>query len=70
MAGRIHRVTMFKLPVPEDQEKLIEAYKTLAKDQQKVSLDFSRLLQSLSSVPIRSHKPASYITLPLPVRTL
>ncbi|KAK6193758.1 hypothetical protein LQW54_012145 [Pestalotiopsis sp. IQ-011] len=35
MAGRIHRITMFKLPVPEDQEKLIEAYKTLAKDQQK-----------------------------------
>ncbi|KAF3015828.1 hypothetical protein G7054_g6832 [Neopestalotiopsis clavispora] len=35
MAGRIHRVTMFKLPAAEDQQKLIEAYKTLAKNQQK-----------------------------------
>ncbi|KAH6656548.1 stress responsive A/B barrel domain-containing protein [Truncatella angustata] len=35
MAGRIHRVTMFKVPEPEDQKKLIEAYKTLNKSQQK-----------------------------------
>jgi hypothetical protein len=27
---------MFKLPAAEDQQKLIEAYKTLAKNQQKV----------------------------------
>ncbi|KAK6066773.1 stress responsive a b barrel domain-containing protein [Seiridium cupressi] len=37
MAGRIHRVTMFKLPEPEHQKQLIEAYKTLSKNQQKVS---------------------------------
>jgi hypothetical protein len=43
MAGRIHRVTMFKLPEVEHQEKLIEAYKTLSKNQQKVSLLAMRL---------------------------
>lgn len=41
MAVRIHRVTMFKLPDPEDQKKLIEAYKTLSQKQQKV-IDNSR----------------------------
>ncbi|KAK9779904.1 putative Stress responsive A/B barrel domain-containing protein [Seiridium cardinale] len=35
MAGRIHRVTMFKLPEPEHQKQLIEAYRTLSKNQQK-----------------------------------
>lgn len=37
MAGRINRITMFKLPDPEAQKKLIEAYKTLGQDQKKVS---------------------------------
>lgn len=32
----IHRVTMFKIPNPENQSKLIEAYKTLGRDQKKV----------------------------------
>ncbi|KAI1263895.1 stress responsive A/B barrel domain-containing protein [Xylariaceae sp. FL1019] len=35
MAGKVHRITMFKLPDPEAQQKLIEAYHQLAKDQQK-----------------------------------
>ncbi|RDA83750.1 hypothetical protein CP532_4992 [Ophiocordyceps camponoti-leonardi (nom. inval.)] len=29
MATRIHRVTLFKIPKPEDQTKLIEQYKVL-----------------------------------------
>ncbi|KAM4065177.1 stress responsive a/B barrel domain-containing protein [Hirsutella rhossiliensis] len=29
MADRIHRVTMFKAPKPEDRQKLIEQYKLL-----------------------------------------
>ncbi|KAF4595262.1 stress responsive A/B barrel domain-containing protein [Ophiocordyceps camponoti-floridani] len=29
MAARIHRVTLFKLPKPADQQKLIDRYKTL-----------------------------------------
>ncbi len=36
MATRIHRVTMFKIPNPENQKKLLEAYKVLARDQNKV----------------------------------
>ena len=32
----IHRVTMFKIPDPENQSKLVEAYKTLGRDQKKV----------------------------------
>lgn len=32
----IHRVTMFKIPNPENQSKMIEAYKTLGRDQKKV----------------------------------
>ncbi|ORY55293.1 stress responsive A/B barrel domain-containing protein [Pseudomassariella vexata] len=35
MAGRIHRITMFKLPDPEGQQKLIDAYKTLGQKQKK-----------------------------------
>ncbi|KAI0125263.1 hypothetical protein BJ170DRAFT_598084 [Xylariales sp. AK1849] len=35
MAGRIHRVTMFKIPEPESQGKLVEAYKTLSQKQKK-----------------------------------
>lgn len=37
MSGtRVHRVTMFKLPNPEDQQKLLAAYEQLAKTQSKV----------------------------------
>ncbi|KAI1320437.1 hypothetical protein F5Y16DRAFT_405626 [Xylariaceae sp. FL0255] len=32
MAARIHRVTMFKVPNVENQNKLVEAYKILFKD--------------------------------------
>ncbi|KAH8885677.1 hypothetical protein GQ53DRAFT_828710 [Thozetella sp. PMI_491] len=35
MAARIHRVTMFKIPSEEHQKLLLEAYKVLAKDQNK-----------------------------------
>ncbi|KAH9888646.1 stress responsive A/B barrel domain-containing protein [Xylariomycetidae sp. FL2044] len=35
MASHIHRVTMFKLPSVESQEKLIEGFKALARDHQK-----------------------------------
>lgn len=36
MAGRVHRVTMFKLPSKEDQDKLLNQYKILGAEQQKV----------------------------------
>ncbi|KAI0458541.1 stress responsive A/B barrel domain-containing protein [Xylaria acuta] len=32
MSSRIHRVTLFKLPNPPDQQKLLEAYKVLERD--------------------------------------
>ncbi|KAI8632996.1 stress responsive A/B barrel domain-containing protein [Xylariaceae sp. FL1651] len=35
MSGQIHRITMFKLPSPEGQEKLIEAYNELIKQSKK-----------------------------------
>ncbi|KAI1497921.1 stress responsive A/B barrel domain-containing protein [Biscogniauxia marginata] len=35
MSGRVYRVTMFKIPEPEGQQELIEAYKVLAQDQKK-----------------------------------
>ncbi|KAI0147549.1 stress responsive A/B barrel domain-containing protein [Xylariaceae sp. FL1272] len=35
MAGRVHRITMFKIPDSEGQQKLLEAYHQLAKDQKK-----------------------------------
>ncbi|KAI0595226.1 stress responsive A/B barrel domain-containing protein [Biscogniauxia sp. FL1348] len=35
MSGRIHRVTMFKVPEPEGQQRLIEAYKVLAQNQKR-----------------------------------
>lgn len=36
MADRIHRVTMFKMPKEEDRQKMLEQYRKLAKDNQKV----------------------------------
>lgn len=36
MADRIHRITMFKLPNPEHQEAMIEQYKALKDNNQKV----------------------------------
>jgi len=35
MTGRINRVTMFKIPEPANQKKLLEAYEALAKTQSK-----------------------------------
>ncbi|KAI0862953.1 stress responsive A/B barrel domain-containing protein [Xylaria cubensis] len=35
MSSRIHRVTMFKLPSPPDQMKLLEAYKVLEREHKK-----------------------------------
>jgi len=35
MASRIHRVTLFKIPDPENQKRLLEAYKVLAAEQKK-----------------------------------
>ncbi|CAJ2503884.1 Uu.00g112780.m01.CDS01 [Anthostomella pinea] len=35
MAGRINRITMFKIPEPEGQQKMLDAYKTLSMDQKK-----------------------------------
>lgn len=32
----VHRVTMFKIPDAANQSKLVEAYKTLGRDQKKV----------------------------------
>jgi hypothetical protein len=40
MADRIHRITMFKLPNPEDQARLLEKYKVMATTHEKVCLDF------------------------------
>lgn len=37
MARPIHRITMFKIPNPEDQQKLVEEYDVLAKHSSKVS---------------------------------
>ncbi len=48
MAGRVHRVTMFKIPDPENQKKLLAAYDVMAKTQSKV-----RLLENT----IRVHEP-------------
>ena len=36
MAGRVHRITMFKVPAAEDQQKLIEQYKVVDATNQKV----------------------------------
>jgi hypothetical protein len=36
MSTRINRITMFKLPDPEAQKKLLAAYDVLAKEQSKV----------------------------------
>ncbi len=36
MGVRIHRVTLFKIPDPENQKKLLAAYETMAEEQQKV----------------------------------
>lgn len=36
MADRIHRITMFKLPKQEDQAAMIEKYKDLKVNNQKV----------------------------------
>ncbi|KAK0633157.1 hypothetical protein B0T14DRAFT_417587 [Immersiella caudata] len=35
-SGQIRRITMFKIPEGENQQKLVEAYEVLAKEQQKV----------------------------------
>ena len=37
MADRIHRVTMFKMPKEEDRQRMLEQYRQMAKDNQKVS---------------------------------
>lgn len=36
MADRIHRVTMFKLPKPQDVEAMLEQYKILQANNKKV----------------------------------
>lgn len=36
MAGRVHRITMFKAPKADDQQKLIEQYKVVDATNQKV----------------------------------
>ncbi len=36
MASPINRVTMFKVPDPDNQKKLVKAYEALARDQSKV----------------------------------
>ena len=41
---RIHRTTMFKVPDPENQRKLTEAYQTLSKTQVKVRFQSAFLL--------------------------
>ncbi|KAK7426522.1 hypothetical protein QQZ08_006981 [Neonectria magnoliae] len=35
MADRVHRITMFKMPSKDDQDKLFEQYKKLGVDQQR-----------------------------------
>jgi len=44
-SGQIRRITMFKIPEAENQQKLVDAYGLLAKEQQKVkqSTSHSRL---------------------------
>lgn len=34
--ARVHRITLFKVPDPENQQKLVEAYSVLDRDQAKV----------------------------------
>jgi hypothetical protein len=41
MAGKIIRVTMFKLPSKESQQKMIGLYKTLSETARKVYLQLS-----------------------------
>ncbi len=36
MSTRVHRITLFKLPDPESQKKLLDAYSELARAQSKV----------------------------------
>jgi hypothetical protein len=52
MADRVHRVTMFKLPKPAEQQKLIEAYKTVDATNQKVRLAMPSPRASLVAVCI------------------
>lgn len=37
MAGRVHRITLFKLPKEEDRQKLLEQYKVVNANAKKVS---------------------------------
>jgi hypothetical protein len=48
MTGKIIRITMFKVPLKENQIKLIELYKTLRENARKVYLQ-----RPLSSLPSR-----------------
>lgn len=36
--GGLHRIAMFKIPATENQQRLLDAFKVLAKDQQRVRL--------------------------------
>lgn len=44
MADRVHRVTMFKMPKAEDQQRMLEQYRKMAADNQRVSSLPARLL--------------------------
>lgn len=54
MATRIHRVTLFKIPDPESQNKLLEAYKVLARDQNRVWMPLAELLSLGAQKPQES----------------
>ncbi|PHH77779.1 hypothetical protein CDD80_203 [Ophiocordyceps camponoti-rufipedis] len=61
MAARIHRVTLFKLPKPADQQKLIDRYKTLLSTNTRVrNPTYLRTKRSPSTtVHLRSSIPAN-----------
>ena len=52
MADRVHRITMFKMPKKEDQDKMLEKYKILGAKQEKVGI---------SHIPHAVFKPNRYM---------
>ncbi|KAK5660692.1 hypothetical protein OQA88_12056 [Cercophora sp. LCS_1] len=44
--GRVTRITMFKVPDEENQKKFVEAYNTLAKDQQRAGKPYILSVQA------------------------
>jgi hypothetical protein len=60
MADRVHRITMFKMPREEDQQRMLVQYREMAANNRKV-----RRSSSLLSVPLpflsRKPPPRSFL---------